>query len=170
MLKYLQYPSLYLIPGIQLLFVAFCRSTLNLKGANSTEVDPNTPYPVVDLLPEQKAISSKGGTMRLGGHTIYLKKGTRIYDAYKKDKIVERFRHRYHIMREYAEKGIEKGLVISSFDETGRIINSIEIKNNKWMVGVQFHPEFKSRPNRPSPIYYSFIKAALEHKQKTKRN
>lgn len=157
-------PFLGICFGAQLMFIAFCRRALSLSKANSTEVDPNTPEPVVDLLPEQKKLSEKGGTMRLGGHKIYIKKGTRLYEAYKKDVIVERFRHRFHIINEYAEKAEHKGLIVSSYDETGSTINSIEINGENWMVGVQFHPEFKSRPNSPSPIYYEFIKHALKRR------
>lgn len=155
-------PFLGICFGAQLMFVAFCRRVLNLPKANSTEVDPNTPDPVVDLLPEQIQIREKGGTMRLGGHKVYLKKGTKLYEAYNRDVIVERFRHRFHIMNDYAKRAESKGLVISSYDEAGSTINSIELNNGGWMVGVQFHPEFKSRPNLPSPIYYQFIKNALK--------
>jgi CTP synthase len=159
-------PFLGICFGAQLLFVSFCRLALKLKDANSTEVDPKTPYPVVDLLPEQKAIKDKGGTMRLGGQKILAKKGTKLFEAYGKEEFIERFRHRYHIMNDYAKMAEREGLIVSSFDENGKIINSIEVKGDNWMVGVQFHPEFKSRPNSPSPIYYNFIKAALERRGK----
>jgi len=158
-------PFLGICFGCQLLFVAFARYVMGLHGANSTEVNPNTPHPVVDLLPEQKAIDEKGGTMRLGGQVVRVIKNTKLYEAYKKERIVERFRHRYHIIPEYAEKGKKYGLIISATDEKGRIINAIEIKNAKWIVGVQFHPEFKSRPNRPSPVYLEFIKEVIKHKK-----
>ncbi|MCD6095226.1 MAG: gamma-glutamyl-gamma-aminobutyrate hydrolase family protein, partial [Thermoprotei archaeon] len=158
-------PFLGICFGCQLLFVAFARYVMGLHGANSTEVNPNTPHPVVDLLPEQKAIDEKGGTMRLGGHVVRVIKNTKLYEAYKKERIVERFRHRYHIIPEYAEKGKKYGLIISATDEKGRIINAIEIKNAKGIVGVQFHPEFKSRPNRPSPVYLEFIKEVIKHKK-----
>jgi len=158
-------PFLGICFGCQLLFVAFARYVMGLHGANSTEVDPDTPHPVVDLLPEQKAIDEKGGTMRLGGQVVRVIKNTKLYEAYKKERIVERFRHRYHIIPEYAEKGKKYGLIISATDEKGRIINAIEIKNAKWIVGVQFHPEFKSRPNRPSPVYLEFIKEVIKHKK-----
>jgi len=158
-------PFLGICFGCQLLFVAFARYVMGLHGANSTEVDPDTPHPVVDLLPEQKAIDEKGGTMRLGGQVVKVIKNTKLYNAYKRERIVERFRHRYHIIPEYAEKGKEYGLVISATDEKGRIINAIEVKDAKWIVGVQFHPEFKSRPNRPSPVYLEFIKEVIRHKK-----
>ncbi len=158
-------PFLGICFGAQLFFVAFCRKVLGLKGANSTEVNPNTPYPVVDLLPEQRRVKAKGGTMRLGGHVVVIRKGTKLYQAYKREKIVERFRHRYHIIPEYVRRAEEAGLVVSAVDDTGRIINAIELSSDHWMVGVQFHPEFKSRPNRPSPIYVAFIAEVLKYKK-----
>ncbi|MHA1409387.1 MAG: CTP synthase [Candidatus Odinarchaeia archaeon] len=161
-------PFLGICFGAQLLFVAFCRKELGLEDANTTEVDPNTKNPVVDMLPEQKKISEKGGTMRLGGQRIILKKRTKIFNAYGKEQIVERFRHRYHIMNEYAKRAERKGLVVSSYDESGRIINSIEVEGENWIVGVQFHPEFKSRPNAPSPIYFEFIKNALKRRTRSR--
>ncbi len=154
--------------GAQLVFNAFCRKYLGLKNANSTEIDPNTPYPVIDLLENQKKIKSKGGTMRLGGHKIKLEKGTKLYEAYQKEEIIERFRHRYHIQERFiTQEAKENGLVVSSRDETGEIINSIELnREDHWMVGVQFHPEFKSKPYAPSPCYTAFIKASIKHKNK----
>lgn len=162
-------PFLGICFGAQLLFVAFVRKYLGLKDANSTEVNPRTPFPVVDLLPEQKKMKLKGGTMRLGSHLIRVVKGTHLFRAYRKEVIYERFRHRYHIMPDYAEKTRRHGLVISAFDSTGRIINAIEVSNRKWMVGVQFHPEFKSRPGKPSPIYRDFILASYSNSKKYNR-
>jgi CTP synthase len=151
--------------GAQLLFVAFCRYVLGLKGAHSTEIDPSTPYPVVDLLPEQKSVTAKGGTMRLGAHEVHIAEGTRLHEAYGASVVKERFRHRYHIIKEYALKGEESGLRISATDASGRIVNAIELRTAKWIVGVQFHPEFKSRALRPSPIYTAFVRAAYEAKR-----
>jgi len=151
--------------GAQLLFIAFCRYVLGLKSANSTEVDPSTPHPVVDLLPEQRRLEMKGGTMRLGAHEVRIVRGTKLYEAYGREVVWERFRHRYHIIRSYAERGEEAGLKISATDKSGRIINAIEIGESEWIVGVQFHPEFKSRAARPSPIYVAFIKAAYRQRR-----
>lgn len=163
-------PYLGICFGAQLFFIAFCRERLGMAKANTTEVDADTPYPVVDLLPEQKEIRDKGGTMRLGGHAIRIKPGTLLHEAYQQDEIIERFRHRYHIIPEFASQAEEKGLVISGHDQTGRIINAIEYsKDGSWMVGVQFHPEYKSHPTYPSPIYCTFIQKALEYKSKQKR-
>jgi len=165
-------PFLGICFGAQLFFAAFCRKYLGLKGANSSEIDPNTPYPVVDLLSSQKDVTEKGGTMRLGAQKIIVKEKTKLYDAYQQKEIYERFRHRYHIQERYIdEKAKEKGLIVSSRDETGKIINSIELdRADHWMIGTQFHPEFKSRPYAPSKVYYDFIKACTTYKNKKKLN
>jgi CTP synthase len=155
--------------GAQLLFVAFCRSVLGLERANTTEVDPDTPYPVVDLMPDQRSIDNKGGTMRLGGHVVKILKGTKLYDAYGKDTVVERFRHRYHLIKSYVDRAKGAGLVVPAYDETGTIVNAIEVPGSSWIVGVQFHPEFTSRPDNPNPLYSAFIKAALERNERGKR-
>ena len=156
-------PFLGICFGAQLFFIAFCRKYLGLNGANSTEIDPKTPYPVVDLLESQKKISEKGGTMRLGAQKIIVDKDTKLYDAYKQKEIFERFRHRYHIQERFiTEEAKNKGLLVSSRDKSGKIINSIELnRKDHWIVGVQFHPEFKSRPYKPSPLYFEFIKACI---------
>ena len=159
-------PFLGICFGAQLFFVAFCRKYLGLKNANSTEIDPKTPYPVVDILESQKEVTEIGGTMRLGAQKIILEKGTRLYEAYKQDYIYERYRHRFHIQEKYiTPEAKEKGLRVSSRDESGKIINSIELdRKDHWMVGTQFHPEFKSRPYNPSPIYLDFIKNCISKK------
>ncbi|MBY8982343.1 MAG: CTP synthase [Candidatus Lokiarchaeota archaeon] len=166
-------PFLGICFGAQLFYIAFCRKYLGLKDANSTEINPDTSNPVVNLLESQKNVTEKGGTMRLGGLKIIIKKGTKLYDAYGKKEIKERFRHRYHIISDYiTEEAKEKGLIISSTDESGMIVNSIELNQPEhWMVGVQFHPEFKSRPFAPSEIYSEFIKACIFYKNnKLKQN
>ena len=161
-------PFLGICFGAQLLFVAFCRYVLGLKNAHSTEINPGTPYPVVDLLPEQKVVTAKGGTMRLGAHEVYLVESTKIYEAYGRKRVVkERFRHRFHIVPEYAKKAEEAGLVVSATDASSRIVNAIELATDAWIVGVQFHPEFKSRVARPSPVYAAFVRAAYESRGKT---
>ena len=158
-------PFLGICFGAQLFYVSFCRKYLGLEGANSTEIDPDTPFPVVDMLEEQKNITEKGGTMRLGGQKIIIQKGTKLHAAYEKTEIMERFRHRYHINSNYMEDAEKKGLIVSSRDETGQIINSIELdREDHWMVGTQFHPEFKSRPYKPSKCYMAFIKACIENR------
>ncbi|TFF99994.1 MAG: CTP synthase [Promethearchaeota archaeon] len=161
-------PFLGICFGAQLFWIAFCRKYLGLENANSTEIDKNTPYPVVDLLESQREVTEKGGTMRLGGLKILLKEGTKLYKAYGKKEIIERFRHRYHINNDFLTKeAYEKGIVVSSTDTTGKIINSIELNRpDHWMVGTQFHPEFKSRPFRASETYSGFIKECIKFKHK----
>ncbi|MFX0033820.1 MAG: CTP synthase [Promethearchaeota archaeon] len=156
-------PFLGICFGAQLFYVSFCRKYLGLKGANSTEINPDTPYPVVDLLESQRDVSEKGGTMRLGAQKIIIEPNTKLYSAYKQKEIFERFRHRFHIIERFiSEDAKQKGMRVSSRDETGKIINSIELnRKDHWMVGTQFHPEFKSRPYKPSPIYTEFIKACI---------
>jgi CTP synthase len=157
-------PFLGICFGAQLLFVALCRYGLGIKKANSSELDPKTPNPVVDLLPEQREIKEKGGTMRLAGHIVRTKPKTKLRRIYKKTKVRERFRHRFHLMWAPAKQAEELGLVVSATDETGKIINAIEMANKHWMVGVQYHPEYISRPDQPHPLYSSFIKAMLDRK------
>ncbi|RDD53716.1 MAG: CTP synthase [Candidatus Korarchaeota archaeon NZ13-K] len=151
-------PFLGICFGAQLATVAFAREVMGWKEANSTEINPATPWPVVDLLPEQKEVKGVGGTMRLGGQEVILLEGV-LRRAYGKERIVERFRHRYHIIREYAERMEAFGYKVTAIDPTGRIINAFEVEGHPYFVGIQFHPEFKSRPGRPSPTYLSFIEA-----------
>ncbi|MFX1445899.1 MAG: CTP synthase [Promethearchaeota archaeon] len=160
-------PFLGICYGAQMFFIAFCRKYLGLKGAHSSEINPKTPYPVVDLLESQKSVKEKGGTMRLGGIKIIVEKGTRLFNAYQKNEIIERFRHRYHIISDFiTDEARNKGLVVSSKDETGEIINSIELNRpDHFMLGTQFHPEFKSKPYHPSPCYSAFINACIEYKK-----
>jgi len=161
-------PFLGICFGAQLFFIAFCRKYLGLPESNSTEINPKTSCPVIDLLDSQKQVNEMGGTMRLGGQKIIIQEGTRLYDAYGEKEIVERFRHRFHINSAYiSEETAAKGLKVSSRDETGQIINSIELnRSDHFMVGTQFHPEFKSRPYKPSKIYVAFIKECIEFKKK----
>ncbi|MFX1510855.1 MAG: CTP synthase [Promethearchaeota archaeon] len=160
------YPFLGICFGAQLLFVALCRYALGMKNANSTELNPKTPFPVVDLLPEQKEIEEKGGTMRLAGHLVHIKPSTKLRIIYKKAKVRERFRHRYHLMWDPIKKAKKAGLVVSATDKSGKIINAIEMENKYWMLGVQYHPEYISRPDLPHPLYCSFVKAMLKRKSK----
>jgi CTP synthase len=157
-------PFLGICFGAQLLFVALCRYALGMKKANSTELDPKTPYPVVNLLPDQQAVKEKGGTMRLGGHSVQIIPKTKLRLIYNKARVRERFRHRYHLMREPANLAKEIGLVVAATDDSGEIINAIEMSNKYWMIGVQYHPEYLSRPDQPHPLYYSFIEAMLKRK------
>ncbi|MDP3487388.1 MAG: gamma-glutamyl-gamma-aminobutyrate hydrolase family protein, partial [Bacillota bacterium] len=121
-------------------------------------------YPVIDLLPEQKNIDDKGGTMRLGAYPCKLIKGTKAYAAYGQDLIEERHRHRYEFNNVYREQIQAAGLIISGTSPDGRLVEIVEDPNHPWFVGVQFHPEFKSRPNKPHPLFRDLVTAALELK------
>lgn len=151
-------PFLGICFGAQLATVAFARDIMGWKDANSTEIDPATPWPVVDLLPEQRSVREVGGTMRLGGQEVLLLEG-KLKRAYGRERIVERFRHRYHIIKEYTERMESSGYKVTAIDSTGRIVNAFEVEGHPYFVGVQFHPEFKSRPGKPSPTYLSFMEA-----------
>lgn len=150
--------------GMQCMVIEFARQH-GLKNANSTEFDKNTPYPVIDLMEEQKKIRKMGGTMRLGAYPCKIKKGTISYDAYKKDLVYERHRHRYEVNNEYRDILEEEGLVIAGVSPDNFLVEIIELEDHPWFLGCQFHPEFKSRPNRPHPLFVSFIEASLNNKK-----
>ncbi|WP_073343909.1 CTP synthase [Caldanaerobius fijiensis] len=154
-------PYLGLCLGMQCAVIEIARNVAGLKGANSTEFDPHTPYPVIDIMPEQKDIDELGGTMRLGLYPCKVKEGTKAYQAYQDEIIYERHRHRYEFNNQFREKLARAGLVISGLSPDERLVEMIELENHPWFVAVQFHPEFKSRPNRPHPLFREFIAAAL---------
>ncbi|TYP52490.1 CTP synthase [Thermosediminibacter litoriperuensis] len=151
--------------GMQCSVIEFARNVCGLEGAHSTEFDPNTPHPVIDLLPEQKGIEAKGGTMRLGHYPCRITPGTKTMEAYGEEMIEERHRHRYEFNNDYKDVLTKAGMVISGLSPDGRLVEIIELKDHPWFVGTQFHPEFKSRPNRPHPLFRDFIKAALQYKE-----
>jgi CTP synthase len=140
----------------------FARHVVGLDGANSTEMDPETPYPVIDLLPEQKEIEDLGGTMRLGAQAVELLDGTRARDAYADAVVHERHRHRYEVNNRYRPTLVEHGLVVSGTFQEGRLVEVVELPDHPWFVASQFHPEFKSRPTRPAPLFREFVGAARE--------
>jgi CTP synthase len=125
-------------------------------------MDPETPYPVIDLLPEQKEIEDLGGTMRLGAQAVELKEGTRAAESYGEPVIHERHRHRYEVNNELRPRLVEAGLVVSGTFQEGRLVEIVELPDHPWFVASQFHPEFKSRPTRPAPLFRDFVGAALE--------
>lgn len=160
-------PYLGICLGMQCAVIEFARY-IGLKKANSSEFDPQTPYPVIDLLPEQKDIEDKGGTMRLGLYPCKLPEGTWAYDAYKEDLVYERHRHRFEFNNEYREQLTAKGMKVSGTSPNDRLVEIIELSDHPWFVGTQFHPEFKSRPNRPHPLFRDFVGMAHRcGKQKT---
>jgi CTP synthase len=153
-------PFLGLCFGFQLAVVEFARNVLGLKRANSTEVDPNTPHPVIDLLPEQKKIKELGGTMRLGAHEIVIARGTKAYSIYKSTLIRERHRHRYEVNPKYIPKLRRGGLIFSGKSKDGKRMEILELPCHPFFLATQFHPEFTSRLERPSPPFLAFLQSA----------
>ncbi len=148
--------------GMQCAVIEFARNACSLKEANSTEFNKNTPYPVISLLEEQKKVKNLGATMRLGLHRCKVKKGTVAYQAYKKERILERHRHRYEFNNKYKDLMTEKGLVACGLLPWGKLVEMVELSGHPWFVGVQFHPEFKSKPDKCHPLFREFIRASLE--------
>jgi CTP synthase len=135
-----------------------------LEGANSTEINPETPYPVIDLMPEQRGIEIKGASMRLGAHKIFVEPKTTAHSLYKCDEIYERHRHRFEVNLDFSETFKKNGLVFSGKSTDGRRMELLELPGNFFFLASQFHGEFKSRPGKPDPEYYGFIKACLDKK------
>ena len=154
-------PFLGICMGMQCAVTEFARGPCGLKRASSSEIAPSAPHPVIDLLPEQKKIRDKGGTMRLGAYPCNLKPGSRAAMAYRKKQIQERHRHRYEFNMSYRMQFDEAGLVISGISPDGRLVEIIELADHPWFVGTQFHPEFKSRLRSPHPLFRNFVRAAL---------
>lgn len=157
-------PYFGLCLGMQIAVIEFARNVLNLPGVNSAEFDPKCENPVIDLMIEQKGITSKGGTMRLGNYECALKEGSHARKAYGKPSIQERHRHRYEFNNKYWDAVEEKGLIISGVNPGRELAEIMELKDHPWYVGVQFHPEFKSKPHQAHPLFSAFIKAAKESK------
>ena len=155
-------PYLGICLGMHVAVSEFARHVCGLDGANSTEMDPETPHPVIDLLPEQKEIEDLGGTMRLGAQAVELGMHTNAREAYGDAVIHERHRHRYEVNNHYRPTLIEQGLVVAGTFQEGRLVEVVELPDHPWFVASQFHPEFKSRPTRPAPLFRDFIGAALE--------
>ncbi len=158
-------PFLGICLGMQLAVVEFARHVAGLEGANSSEIDPDTKYPVIDLLPEQKDIEDKGGTMRLGLGPTKAASGSLVEKAYNCTLIYERHRHRYEVNNEYRELLAQHGLFFSGTTPDGRLVEIVELPDHPWFVATQFHPEFTSRPNRPQPLFREFVKASLKQKR-----
>lgn len=148
--------------GMQVAFVEFARDILNLADANSGEFSETTKNAVIDIMADQKNISDKGGTMRLGKYPCEIAGGSKLLEIYGQKSISERHRHRYEVNNAYRETAQTNGLVLSGLSPDGRLVEAVELKDHPWFVGVQFHPEFKSRPNRAHPLFREFIKAAKQ--------
>jgi CTP synthase len=155
-------PYLGLCLGMQVMVIEFSRYVLGNNQANSTEFDPGTPYPVIDLMPEQNNVTDMGGTMRLGTYPCHLVPMTKAAEAYGTDIVHERHRHRYEFNNRFRDVLEEKGLIASGLSPDNRLVEIVEVKDHPWMVACQFHPEFKSRPNNPHPLFTSFVGAAKQ--------
>ena len=151
--------------GMQIAVIEYARNVLGMEGAHSTELDPSAPYGVISLMPEQADVDDLGGTMRLGLYPCKLGENTKAHDAYKDELIFERHRHRYEFNNEYREQMVGSGLILSGLSPDERLVEIVELRDHPWFLGCQFHPEFKSRPNRPHPLFRDFIKAAVECKK-----
>jgi CTP synthase len=162
-------PFLGLCFGFQLASVSFARHVLGLTDANTTEVDPATRNPIIDLLPEQREVTDLGGTMRLGGHDVFIKKPSRAFEIYRTSKIRERHRHRFELNQKYLKKFEEKGMRYTAFSDNGRRAEVLELEGHPFYMGTQYHPEYISRPERPEPIYVAFIEACAKRAGKVTR-
>ncbi len=154
-------PFLGLCLGLQVAVVEFARHVCGLDGANSTEMDPKTPHPVIDILPEQKDVNEKGGTMRLGAYPAVVKDGSVVHALYRSLEISERHRHRYEVNPQYHNIIAENGMIFSACSRDGRLVEFVELPNLRYFVATQAHPELKSRMEKPSPLFYGFVKACL---------
>ena len=154
-------PYLGLCLGMQVMVIDWARHILGWEGANSSELDPETPYPVIHIMPEQAAVTDMGGTMRLGGYPCHPQKNTLTSFAYGKEEIQERHRHRFEVNNRYRESLEESGMIMGGLSPDGKLVETAEVANHPFMVGVQFHPEFQSRPNRPHPLFCEFVRQAL---------
>lgn len=157
-------PYLGICLGMQIAIIEFARNVLGLKDANSAEIDPETPYPVIDILPEQKDVTDMGGTMRLGQYPCSLNPESKAYKLYGASMIYERHRHRYEVNNDYRTDLLKGGMIFAGTSPDNHIVEMVEIPSHPWFVAGQFHPEFKSRPNKPHPLFRGFVTASLKHK------
>ena len=148
--------------GMQCAVIEFARSILKMDGAHSTEINHKTKYPVIDLMEEQKSITDKGGTMRLGGYKCTIKEGTKAFEAYGKTEIIERHRHRYEFNNKYLNEYIQGGMIPSGINPESGLVEIMELPGHKWFVGVQFHPEYSSTVVNPHPLFVQFVKACIK--------
>lgn len=158
-------PYLGICLGMQIAIIEFARDVLGLADANSAEINPETTNPVIDIMPEQKAVEEMGGTMRLGQYPCVLNPESKAFELYGASMIYERHRHRYEVNNDYREELLNEGVIFAGTSPDNHIVEMIELKNHPWFVACQFHPEFKSRPNRPHPLFRGFVTAAAENKK-----
>lgn len=160
-------PFLGICLGMQCAVVEFGRNVLHLKDAHSTEMNPDTPYPVIDIMEEQKKVCDKGGTMRLGSYPCKIDRGTKVFEAYQQEEIEERHRHRFEFNNKYLKDFTEAGLVPVGMNIKNNLVEIVELKGHPWFIGIQFHPEYKSTVAQPHPLFVNFIKAASVYHEKS---
>ena len=158
-------PYLGICLGMQCAVIEFARNVLGYTDAHSTEMEPKTKYPVIDIMEDQKNIDNKGGTMRLGAYPCRLQKGSKVYNIYKKTDISERHRHRFEFNNKYIEEFREAGMIPVGINPKDNLVEIVEVSDHPWFVGVQFHPEYKSTVAEPHPLFVGFVKAVLENKK-----
>ena len=158
-------PFLGICLGMQCAVIEFARNVCKLKGANSSEFNPNTKHPVIHIMEDQKSITDKGGTMRLGAYPCKLKKDSNSYRAYKADKISERHRHRYEYNYDYRKQMEKSGMKVTGISPNKQLVEIVEIPDHPWFVACQFHPEFKSTPLIAHPLFAGFIKGAKKNRK-----
>ncbi|MCC8102142.1 MAG: CTP synthase [Clostridiales bacterium] len=163
-------PYLGLCLGLQLAIVEYARNVIGLEGAHSIELDPQTKYPVIALMPDQNGVEDIGGTLRLGSYPCVLDKTTKAYELYGREEIHERHRHRYEVNNDFRQNLEQNGMTLSGLSPDRRIVEMIELKNHPFFLATQAHPEFKSRPNRPHPLFRGFVKAASEYSARKAEN
>lgn len=161
-------PYLGICLGMQIAIIEFARNVLGLEGANSAEINPETPYPVIDILPEQKNVTDMGGTMRLGQYPCALNPDSKAFELYGSSMIYERHRHRYEVNNDYRQELLAGGMIFAGTSPDNHIVEMVEIPNHPWFVAGQFHPEFKSRPNKPHPLFTGFVSAAADYMKSKK--
>ncbi len=157
-------PYLGICLGMQIAIIEFARNVLGMQGANSAEINPQTPYPLIDILPEKKNLSDLGGTLRLGKYPCVLNEDSKSFELYGAKEIFERHRHRYEVNNDYRQQLLDGGMIFAGTSPDNHIVEMIEIPNHPWFVACQFHPEFKSRPNKPHPLFRGFVTAARKNK------
>jgi CTP synthase len=156
--------------GMQLAVIEFARDVCGLKGANSTEFAQDAPHPLIDLMPDQKGVQDKGGTMRLGAYPCVLKSGSAAAQIYGAHEISERHRHRFEFNNAYREQLTRAGLIQSGTSPDGRLVEMVELEGHPHFIGCQFHPEFKSRPMAPHPLFSKFVAAAIRRRDEIARS
>lgn len=161
-------PYLGICLGMQIAIIEFARNVLNMQGANSAEINPETPFPLIDILPEKKNISDLGGTLRLGQYPCILNEKSKSYQLYGEKEIFERHRHRYEVNNDYRDSLLQGGMIFAGTSPDNHILEMIELPDHPWFVACQFHPEFKSRPNKPHPLFRGFVTAAAERMKNKK--